>query len=92
MPPCRRIALTLVLSLAACAEAPAAHAPSSGAQLANPAAVACVRRGGQLTGLRTAAGEVGYCRLPDGRTCEEWALFRDGRCLAPPPAGQPPTP
>lgn len=95
MSSCRRgafVPLALALALAACAEAPAAGARPSGAQIANPAAVACVRQGGELVGLRTAAGEVGYCRLPDGRTCEEWALFRDGRCVAPPPASQPPTP
>ncbi|WP_163311789.1 DUF333 domain-containing protein, partial [Enterobacter cloacae] len=26
---------------------------------------------------------VGMCHLPDGRICEEWALFRDNRCVPP---------
>lgn len=53
--------------------------------IANPASVACVTNGGRSE-IRTLSdgGQVGYCHLADGRICEEWALFRDGRCVTPP--------
>ena len=44
--------------------------------LANPASVYCVEQGGTLETRTEAGGEAGYCRLPDGRVVEEWALFR----------------
>ena len=48
--------------------------------MANPASVACVRQGGRLAIVRGPdGGEAGMCTLPDGRMCEEWALFR-GEC------------
>jgi uncharacterized protein len=55
-----------------------------GADLANPAAVNCVDKlGGEIKIVDTAKGQAGYCHLKDGRVCEEWALFRDGSCVAP---------
>jgi putative hemolysin len=55
---------------------------SSSAGLANPASVNCVQTlGGQLQIVDTAQGQIGMCHLPDGRVCEEWALFRDGSCV-----------
>jgi putative hemolysin len=30
-----------------------------------------------------AGNEYGFCRLPKGRLCEEWALFRDNKCVGP---------
>lgn len=54
------------------------------AQIANPASVNCVEvLGGQLDIVDEEGGQVGYCHLPDGRVCEEWALMRDGACNAP---------
>lgn len=55
-----------------------------GAGIANPASQHCLRIGGQLQIREGAQGQFGVCILPDGRQCEEWALFRDGRCLRPP--------
>jgi putative hemolysin len=53
-------------------------------QIANPASVYCAEQlGGTLTIVNTPPGEVGYCVLPDGRTCEEWELFRTGNCVPP---------
>lgn len=26
-------------------------------------------------------GQVGMCMFKDGRVCEEWALYRDDRCV-----------
>lgn len=52
--------------------------------LANPASVHCGNIGGKLEIRKDAQGnETGYCRLPDGKLCEEWALFRDKQCVAP---------
>ncbi len=55
-------------------------APST--QLANPASVHCVTDlHGTLEIRDESNGQVGYCHLPDGTTCEEWALMR-GECAA----------
>lgn len=53
-------------------------------QLANPASVNCLEKGGRL-GIhkRGDGGEYGICTFADGRQCEEWALWR-GEC---PPEG-----
>jgi len=53
--------------------------------MANPASVHCRSEGGRLDIRRNAeGGEYGVCVFDDGRQCEEWALFRDKRCVAPP--------
>ncbi len=97
-------ALLLALSTMAAACQPAAPSPPAEPRpaaeaappvvgMANPASVACVRSGGDSRTQTDADGsQIGYCHFPDGRVCEEWALFRDGRCVAPPantPAHQP---
>ncbi|BCG86467.1 hypothetical protein MesoLj113c_25770 [Mesorhizobium sp. 113-3-9] len=52
--------------------------------MANPASVHCGEIGGRLTMRKDKAGnEYGFCRLPNGRLCEEWALFRDNKCIGP---------
>lgn len=52
--------------------------------MANPASVHCVKIGGKSK-IRTDAkgNQTGYCHLPNGRVCEEWALFRDKKCVRP---------
>ncbi len=78
---------TVLLALAACSnqhatvEEPAAAASSASIGMANPASVHCEKLGGKLA-IHTAenGGQYGMCSLPDGRVCEEWALFRDGQC------------
>ena len=63
-----------------------AQQPPSNSQMANPASVHCVDTlHGDLQIVDTAAGQVGYCHLPDGRVCEEWDLLRSGTCT--PPSG-----
>lgn len=53
--------------------------------LANPASVNCTKTlGGSLEIADEGNGQVGYCHLPDGRVCEEWALFRDNTCSTSP--------
>ncbi|OBQ69935.1 putative hemolysin [Mesorhizobium erdmanii] len=52
--------------------------------MANPASVHCGEIGGRLVIRKDRAGnEYGFCRLPKGRLCEEWALFRDNKCVGP---------
>ncbi|PXV58306.1 hypothetical protein SAMN04487785_105131 [Dyella jiangningensis] len=76
----------LALALSACATStPSTHdQPPSSIGMANPASVACVNQGGKLDLRKDAAGNVnGICVFPDGRQCEEWALFRDHQCVMP---------
>lgn len=42
----------------------------------NPASQYCLQIGGEHEVRREADGEAGYCRLPDGRTVNEWELYR----------------
>ena len=79
------LAASLVLASAGAALADEAPKPPGNVGIANPASVACIQRGGRSE-IRTMAdgGQAGYCHLPDGRICEEWALFRDDRCVLPP--------
>ncbi|WP_445146309.1 putative hemolysin [Dyella sp. Tek66A03] len=88
----------LVLALAACTSqrAPpppattsvpgiASTAPRPRIGIPNPASVNCTEQGGRVDLRRDPAGIIyGVCLLPDGRECEEWALFRNRQCVAPP--------
>jgi uncharacterized protein len=47
--------------------------------LANPASVNCAKKGGKLEIRKGRKGEYGVCKFPNGKECEEWALFR-GKC------------
>lgn len=49
--------------------------------MANPASVNCLKLGGRHVIRNTPRGEVGMCVFRDGRVCEEWALYRDDRCV-----------
>lgn len=52
--------------------------------MANPASVHCAKIGGKSKIRSDASGnQIGYCHLPNGRACEEWALFRDKKCVRP---------
>ncbi|MFC5373470.1 DUF333 domain-containing protein [Brevundimonas faecalis] len=75
--------LTALLATAACAPAAEPKAPQR-IGMANPASVHCQAEGGKTEIRRdTQGGEYGVCVFEDGRQCEEWALFRDKRCVAP---------
>lgn len=77
-----RLALpAVVILVAGCAPTPEPAPPVIG--MANPASVSCVDKGGRVDILDTSAGQVGVCVFHDGTRCEEWALFRDNRCVAP---------
>lgn len=62
---------------------PPGQQPSSQQQaMANPASVNCAKLGGRHTTRNLSSGQVGMCVFKDGRVCEEWALYRDDRCVA----------
>jgi putative hemolysin len=85
--------LAAIVLVATAAGSLASAATVGGVGIANPASVACVKRGGRLE-IRTApdGGQIGYCHLRNGRVCEEWALFRDRRCVSPPKGPKPDRP
>ncbi len=72
-----------MLTIAACG-GKAAQNPQP--NMANPASVFCEKKGGQVE-IRTAAdgSQQGFCKLPDGTECDEWAFYR-GECGAGQPA------
>ncbi len=78
----------LALLLVACNEE--SSRTTTNVQLANPASVYCEQRGGRLELVDEAAGQVGYCVLPDGRRVEEWAFFRAAQSGDEAPAGTSP--
>jgi putative hemolysin len=52
---------------------------TSNTQIANPASVNCVNKGGKISIINRPEGQVGMCTLSTGTVCEEWAYFR-GEC------------
>ena len=62
-------------------EQPSAQSPrpKPHAGLANPASVNCEKKGGKVEIRKGKKGEYGVCKFPNGKQCEEWALFR-GKC------------
>ncbi|AXQ94152.1 DUF333 domain-containing protein [Cereibacter azotoformans] len=81
-----RAPILLLLALPACGGSPdpapvAATADLHRPGMANPASVYCARQGGRLEIRAEGAGSTGYCHLPDGRTLEEWELYRDAEPL-----------
>ncbi|MGO0999619.1 putative hemolysin [Lysobacter sp. CA196] len=82
------VACVVAVALASCVNALDKGKKSEGTELvprvgvANPASVHCVKLGGKLeTRKDKDGGEYGMCKLPDGRKCEEWSLFRDAKCV-----------
>lgn len=72
--------LVIVALLTAACQAATAPEPTAPAQIANPASTYCLEQGGRLDMRTDAAGnQTGFCILPDGTECEEWAYFR-GEC------------
>jgi len=53
------------------------------ADMANPASLSCAEQGG-TSEIRTDSqgNQYGMCIFPDGRECEEWALFNEQTCVA----------
>lgn len=80
------IAPLALLAAPAVGQTPAAPAPKPAAKPVigkpNPAAVNCAKRGGvsEIT-VNKRGDEYGWCKLPDGKVCEEWALLQDKVCI-----------
>ena len=68
----------LILILAGCST-PTESDGEPTAQMANPASVNCIKKGGTLEMRENKKGQYGVCVFEDNRQCEEWALFR-GDC------------
>ncbi|MCB1327109.1 MAG: DUF333 domain-containing protein [Spirochaetales bacterium] len=60
-------------------------APQDRSGAGNPASQHCADNGGQLSIVRSNAGDTGYCLFPDASVCDEWAFFRGdcgkGQCI-----------
>ncbi|WP_256701094.1 putative hemolysin [Caballeronia sordidicola] len=68
--------MVLTTAMSACASQENAQRPSP-VGLANPASRYCISLGGRRETRKDAAGnQSSVCRLPDGTTIDEWALFR----------------
>lgn len=53
---------------------------ASTTQMANPASVNCIQKGGKLEVVTEADGnQSGICKFGDNTQCEEWAFYR-GEC------------
>ncbi|MBN3793075.1 DUF333 domain-containing protein [Burkholderia sp. Ac-20353] len=82
-----RLAISCALALAVsgvCAQPlpPGQQPPQQPkAALANPASVNCVKLGGRHVVRGSPQGDIGMCVFKDGRVCEEWAMYRDDRCV-----------
>jgi hypothetical protein len=76
----RTIAAATALCLGVGCAGAFAQGQAPSAQLANPASVRCVEKGGVLRmERRPDGGQYGVCVFTDNRQCEEWAMFR-GEC------------
>jgi uncharacterized protein len=75
-----RITSLCAIALATHGCTPSELTTAGSVAMANPASVACVIAGGKLLAKQNKQGEYAMCKLPSGKVCEEWALFR-GECL-----------
>jgi len=78
-------AVLLLVFLTACSDRESTQLPPEVTQIvltpANPAAIYCQFLGGQiLVKARDDGDQMGVCELPDGQSCEEWALY-GGDCM-----------
>jgi putative hemolysin len=73
-------------ALVACGSDAVPSDTTTNVEMANPASVFCVERGGTVEIVDEADGQVGYCNLPDGSRVEEWEFFRAEN---PPPSTEP---
>ena len=72
-----RMGLLLPLLLVGCAKQSVQDAPKPPqVGMANPAAVYCQQKCGESIPQVNAEGQFSLCKLPNGETIEEWALWR----------------
>lgn len=71
----KKLALVGTLSIlaTACAKDEPKHETVG---MANPASVYCVSIGGKSEIIKSESGWYGVCHLPDGKTVDEWELYR----------------
>ena len=74
------LAIFALSALGACAPGQAEAPPARAVGMANPASVQCGTLGGVSEIREGPGGQYGMCRLPDGKVCEEWTLYRDKVC------------
>ena len=70
------IICTVFLSISACSSTQNKDVSPPKIGMPNPASQHCIEQGGQLEIRNEANGQVGYCKLPNGKVVEEWELFR----------------
>lgn len=70
------IICTVFLSISACSSTPNKDVSPPKIGMPNPASQYCIEQGGQLEIRNEENGQVGYCKLPNGKVVEEWELFR----------------
>ncbi|MFB9217845.1 putative hemolysin [Vibrio sinaloensis] len=63
--------------LAGCASEPDEYEVKEYTSLANPAAVYCVQKGGELDTVSENNQRVTYCVLSDGNRIEQWEYYRN---------------
>ncbi len=73
------VLFVVVVLLAACVPLPPPTPAAAPQTIANPASEYCVKQGGTVEIRSESTGQVGYCKFPNGRECEEWAFMR-GEC------------
>lgn len=64
--------IAVLLSVVGCSQ----ESPAPTVQIANPASVHCINKGGKLEVIKEESGDKSMCHLPDGTVVEEWELFR----------------
>ena len=76
----RPLVIFALSALGACAPGQAEAPPARAVGMANPASVHCGTLGGVSEIREGPGGQDRVCRLPDGKVCEEWTLYRDKVC------------
>jgi putative hemolysin len=76
----KSLAIVALSALGACTSGQGEAQPARAVGMANPASVHCANLRGASEIREGPGGQYGMCRLPDGKVCEEWALYRDKVC------------
>lgn len=71
------LAMSSVMLLAGCANEPDEYQVKEYTAIANPAAVYCVQRGGDLETVTQDAKRVTYCVLSNDERVEQWEYYRN---------------
>ena len=79
------MAAASIITLWGCSSDPKPTDITTKVGIANPASEFCVQQGGTVEIVDEAAGQIGYCNLPDGTRIEEWEYLNSqtGNTTAP---------